>query len=106
MMRVRFVNGVERVLLFQEKDVVLLWLGETQAIRPAVTREVATKEDAEEFWNIRPQVNTPTRGDENFGMSKPTKSKKTEITSPIAKSPSLLRKWNPPSLARRKTSQN
>jgi hypothetical protein len=31
---VRFVNGVERVLLFQEKDVVLLWLGEAQAISP------------------------------------------------------------------------
>ena len=41
MVRVRFVNGVERVLLFQEKDVVLLWLGEAQAIRPAVTREDA-----------------------------------------------------------------
>jgi hypothetical protein len=72
MVRVRFVNGVERVLLFQEKDVVLLWLGEAQAIRPAVTRE-----EAERFWNIRPLVNTPTKGTKNFGVSKPIKSKKT-----------------------------
>jgi hypothetical protein len=42
MVRVRFVNGVERVLLFQEKDVVLLWLGEAQAIRPAVPRRSGT----------------------------------------------------------------
>jgi hypothetical protein len=62
MVRVRFVNGVERVLLFQEKDVVLLWLGEAQAIRPAVTRE-----EAERFWDIRPLVNTPTNGTKNFG---------------------------------------
>jgi hypothetical protein len=80
MVRVRFVNGVERVLLFQEREVVLLWLGEAQAIRPAVTRE-----EAERFWNIRPLVNTPTNGTKNFGMSKPIKSKKTETTSPIAK---------------------
>jgi hypothetical protein len=32
MVRVRFVNGVERVLLFQEKDGVLLWLGEAEAL--------------------------------------------------------------------------
>ena len=62
MVRVRFVNGVERVLLFQENDVVLLWLGEAQAIRPAVTRE-----EAERFWDIRPLVNTPTNGTKNFG---------------------------------------
>lgn len=72
MVRVRFVNGVERVLLFQEKDVVLLWLGEAQAIRPAVTRK-----EAERCWNIRPLVNTPTKGTKNFGTGKPTKSKKT-----------------------------
>ena len=48
-------------------------------------REVVTKEDVEKFWNIRPLVNTPTKGTKNFGMSKPTNSKKTETTSPIAK---------------------
>ena len=80
MVRVRFVNGVERVLLFQEKEVVLLWLGEAQAIRPALTRE-----EVERFWNIRPAVNTPTNGTKNSGMSKATKSKKTETKSPIAK---------------------
>jgi hypothetical protein len=58
MIRVRFVNGVERVLLFQEKEVVLLSLGEAQAIRPAVTRE-----QAERCWDIRPLVNTPTKWD-------------------------------------------
>jgi hypothetical protein len=87
MVRVRFVNGVERVLLFQEKDVVLLWLGEAQAIRPAVTRE-----EAKRFWNIRPLVNTPTKGTKNFGVSKPSKLKKTETTSSIAKSSTPVKK--------------
>jgi hypothetical protein len=36
MVRVRFVNGVERVLLFQEKEVVLLWLGEVSVRRFSV----------------------------------------------------------------------
>ena len=48
-------------------------------------RALVTRKEAEEFWNIRPLVNTPTNGTKNFGMSKPTKSKKTETTSPIAK---------------------
>ena len=87
MVRVRFVDGVERVLLFQEKEVVLLWPGEAQTIRPAVTRE-----EAEKFWNIRPLVNTPTNGTKNFGVSKPIKSKKTETTSPIAKKSRPVRK--------------
>ena len=46
MVRVRFVNGVERVLLFQEKDVVLLWLGEAQAIRPAVSASAQRRAEA------------------------------------------------------------
>jgi hypothetical protein len=73
MMRVRFVNGVERVLLFQEREVVLLWLGEAEAL--------VTREEAERFWNIRPLANAPTNGTNNFGMSKPIKSKKTETIS-------------------------
>jgi hypothetical protein len=77
MVPVRFVNGVERVLLFQEKEVVLLWLGEAEAL--------VTREEAERFWNIRPLVNTPTNGTKNFGVSKPTKSKNSETTSSIAK---------------------
>jgi hypothetical protein len=32
MVRVKFVNGVERALLFQEKEVVLLWLGEARTL--------------------------------------------------------------------------
>src|SRR6516165_3131670 len=87
MVRVRFVNGVERVLLFQEKEVVLLWLGEAQAIRLAVTRE-----EAERFWNIRPLVTIPTNGTKNFGVSKPTKSKKTETSTPIAKKSKPVKK--------------
>jgi len=87
MVRVRFVNAVERVLLFQETDVVLLLLGEAQAIRPAVTRE-----EAEKFWNIRPLINTPTNGTKNFGVSKTIKSKKTETTSPIAKKSKPVKK--------------
>jgi hypothetical protein len=58
MVRVRFVNGVERVLLFQEKDGVLLWLGEAEAL--------VTREEAEKFWNIRPLANTPTNGTDDF----------------------------------------
>jgi hypothetical protein len=58
MVRVRFVNGVERVLLFQEREVVLLWLGEAEAL--------VTREEAERFWNIRPLVNTPTNGTDGF----------------------------------------
>jgi hypothetical protein len=48
-------------------------------------RALVTREEAERFWNIRPLVNRPRNGTENFGMSKPTKSKKTEATSQIAK---------------------
>jgi integrase len=55
-------------------------------------REVVTKEDAEKFWNIRPLVNTPTKGTKNFGVSKPIKSKKAETTSSIAKSSTPVKK--------------
>jgi hypothetical protein len=48
-------------------------------------RALVTREEAERFWNIRPLVNTPTNGTKNFGMSKPSKSKNSETTSPIAK---------------------
>jgi hypothetical protein len=48
-------------------------------------RALVTKEDAAKFWNIRPRVNISTNGTKNFGVSKLTKSKKTETTSPIAK---------------------
>jgi len=48
-------------------------------------RPLVTREEAGRFWNILPLVNTPTNGTKNFGVSKPTKSKKTETTSPIAK---------------------
>jgi integrase len=44
-------------------------------------RALVTREEAERFWNIRSLVNTPTNGTNNFGMSKPTKSKKTETIS-------------------------
>jgi hypothetical protein len=46
------------VLLFQEREVVLLWLGEAEAL--------VTREEAERFWNIRPLVNTPTNGTDGF----------------------------------------
>lgn len=55
-------------------------------------RALVTREEAERFWNIRPLVNTPTNGTKNFGMSKPTKSKKTETTSPIAKKSKPVKK--------------
>ena len=55
-------------------------------------RALVTREEAEKFWNIRPLVNTPTNGTKNFGMSKPTKSKKTETTSPIAKKSKPVKK--------------
>ena len=58
---------------------------EARSVTKKHYREVVTKEDVEKFWNIRPLVNTPTKGTKNFGMSKPTNSKKTETTSPIAK---------------------
>jgi hypothetical protein len=48
-------------------------------------RALVTREEAEKFWNIRPLVNTLTNGTKNFGMSKPTQSKKTETTSRTAK---------------------
>ena len=55
-------------------------------------RALVTREEAKWFWNIRPLVNTSTNGTKNFGMSKPTKSKKTETTSPIAKKSKPVKK--------------
>ena len=54
--------------------------------------DIVTREEAEKFWNIRPLVNIPTNGTKNFGVSKPTKSKKTETTSPIAKKSKPVKK--------------
>jgi beta-phosphoglucomutase-like phosphatase (HAD superfamily) len=53
---------------------------------------IVTREEAERFWNIRQLVNTLTNGTKSFGMSKPTKSKKTETTSPIAKKSKPVKK--------------
>jgi hypothetical protein len=55
-------------------------------------RALVTREEAERFWNIRPLVNTTTNGTKSFGMSKPSKSKKTETTSPIAKKSKPVKK--------------
>src|ERR1700751_561759 len=55
-------------------------------------RALVTKEDAAKLWNIRPLVNIPTNGTKNFGVSKPTKSKKTETTFPIAKKSKPVKK--------------
>jgi hypothetical protein len=57
MVRVRFVNGVERVLLFQEKDGVLLWLGEAEAL---VTREEAEISGIFARWLTLPQMGRTT----------------------------------------------
>jgi hypothetical protein len=55
-------------------------------------RALVTRKEAEKFWNIRPLVNIPTDGTKNPGMSKATKSKKTETTSPIAKKSKPVKK--------------
>jgi hypothetical protein len=54
--------------------------------------DIVTRKEAAKFWNIRPLVNIPANGTKNFGMSKSTKSKKTETTSPIAKKSKPVKK--------------
>jgi hypothetical protein len=66
-----------------DENRIALESGNTPDVIHTNYRALVTREEAKWFWNIRPRVNTPTNGAKNFGMSKPTKSKKTETTSPI-----------------------
>ena len=74
------------------KNRIALESGNTPEVIHTNYRALVTREEAERFWNIRPLVNTPTNGTKNLGMSKPTKSKKTETTPPIAKKSKPLKK--------------
>jgi hypothetical protein len=74
------------------KNRIALESGNTPEVIHTNYRALVTREEAERFWNIRPLVNTPTNGTKCFGMSKPTKSKKTETTSPIAKKSKPVKK--------------
>ena len=75
-----------------DENRIALESGNTPEVIHTNYRALVTREEAKRFWNIRPLVNTPTNGTKNFGMSKPTKSKKTETTSPVAKKSKPVKK--------------